>query len=318
MIFSWATVCQVVPVSGRLLEICPKPLKIFGLFPGRKSSVISWYLFGFAMDPFNRHSSSSSYSPFRAQWPPSSFSSSSYTTPANSVFRLPPSARSSISSTYSTSPSYLNSRKTGFTSPSPRRRRFEDPFTLSDSSSSSSGPSYPSALSPFRRSRKDKQDSTLSSSRFTSPPVVPTSATSKPIGTSGVSKLSRRIDSFLRTSEQTIDRVNRSRQGSRGPSGEPSFNGNHDGDISLSLSGRAFKSPSAVSIAIKADKQLAAMKNGNHKKGCDTSESLDNLDSDSDEDLCDISDDTSADLSKVGWLVLCIIKSEYLWIKVIE
>ena len=156
--------------------------------------------------------------------------------------------------------------------PSPRRRM------LDDLSESSSGASYSTGRS-FRSNRTSN-----STDRNIISPTISQS-----------SKLTKRIDNFLRTSDQTR-RVHTSRY--RGDPDSP--------ELSLSLSRRAQRSTSAASIAVKADKHLETLATSKKvtRTGGSTSESLDNLDSDSDESLDLVSDDTSADLSKVKLYLL--------------
>lgn len=171
-------------------------------------------------------------------------------------------------------------------SPSARRR------ILDDYSESSSSGIYSTGGSRYRSSRLTQEAS-------------PTSSQS--------SKLTRRIDSFLRTSEQTIDRVSRRPTTSR-------YVLPDSPDLSLSLSARgpAHRSTSAASIAVKAGKHLEALISPKKLTGTggSTSESLDNLDSDSDESL-DISDDTSADLSKVMRNINCGVFSKHILLLIV-
>lgn len=138
--------------------------------------------------------------------------------------------------------------------------------------------------------------------------------------------LSRQIDKFLKKSDHTLDRystVIKSRSssrvaGQRGRSLTPGGTLDTSPDRSLSLSCRAQNSTSAASIAVKAEKHLEALNVGvgliagktapiaereEDDLGSSSSDSFDDFDTDEDllrsGDVLDISDDTSADLSKV-------------------
>ena len=251
------------------------------------------------MDPYNRNSYPS---PYRPQWPPSSFINPTRSpstvfnnsnvsggglTYSTSVLGSVPSNglyNSSLSGSFSSigsGSSWFSPRE--LSSPTcPRRgtRRYDD---ASDSSGSSGRLTY-------KLDKAAKPTSTNPFSKVSPINSITCSETS--------SKLTRRIDTFLKNSEQTMDRVSRRNTTRIGmPDSSP--------DLSLSRSSLTRRSTSAVSIALKAGKHLKVL----NKKGkggaadCSTSESIDNLDSDSDEGVEYISDDTSADLSKVKLLV---------------
>ncbi|KAK4326611.1 hypothetical protein Pmani_002863 [Petrolisthes manimaculis] len=138
--------------------------------------------------------------------------------------------------------------------------------------------------------------------------------------------LSRQIDKFLKKSDHTLDRystVIKSRSssrvsGQRGRSLTPGGTLDTSPDRSLNLSCRAQRSTSAASIAVKAEKHLEALSLSMGPKarktapiaereeddlGNSSSDSFDEFDTDEDllrsGEVFDISDDTSADLSKV-------------------
>ncbi|KAK3877197.1 hypothetical protein Pcinc_018083 [Petrolisthes cinctipes] len=138
--------------------------------------------------------------------------------------------------------------------------------------------------------------------------------------------LSRQIDKFLKKSDHTLDRyssVIKSRSssrvsGQRGRSLTPGGTLDTSPDRSLNLSCRAQRSTSAASIAVKAEKHLEALSLSVGPKarktapiaereednlGSSSSNSFDEFDTDEDVlrsgEVFDISDDTSADLSKV-------------------
>ncbi|XP_063604341.1 titin-like isoform X2 [Penaeus indicus] len=134
------------------------------------------------------------------------------------------------------------------------------------------------------------------------------------------SSLSRQINQFLQKSDHALDRyakVVQSRSGSRAKSRTPGVRDDSP-DRSLALSYRSQRSTSAASIAVKAEKHLETLgRIGGGKKaapiaereedddlGSSSSEdSFDEFDTEHDvprsTDVFDISDDTSADLSKL-------------------
>ncbi|KAF2362553.1 hypothetical protein FHG87_006689 [Trinorchestia longiramus] len=220
---------------------------------------------------------------FRNQWPASSYAPARFPSP---VYGTPPIVYSPVGSTIPIGVSF-SSRSLASSRdlpPSPtyphRRGRYEDTFaSTSYTSTTSSSGRY--GHSPSTRTI-DPYDISIGGSSTSC---------------SHSSKLSRRIDSFLKTSEQTIERVSRRRG-----SGSSWITAPDSPDLSLSLSGRAYRSTSAASIAVKAKKHLNALNDCANKTsvaGCSTSDSLDDLDSDSDDGLNEVSDDTSADLSKL-------------------
>ncbi|KAG0722199.1 hypothetical protein GWK47_044954 [Chionoecetes opilio] len=121
--------------------------------------------------------------------------------------------------------------------------------------------------------------------------------------------LTRQIDKFLRKSDHALDRYSsllesRSSSGLAGRRGRSMTPGGSMGldspDASLSL--RAQRSTSAASIAVKAEKHLEALGPvGRRPTGpiVEREEDDDDLTSSSSDSLDDLSDDTSADLSKV-------------------
>ncbi|XP_070001516.1 titin homolog isoform X7 [Penaeus vannamei] len=137
------------------------------------------------------------------------------------------------------------------------------------------------------------------------------------------SSLSRQINQFLQKSDHALDRfakVVQSRSGSRAKSRTPGVRDDSP-DRSLALSYRSQRSTSAASIAVKAEKHLETLgrigSGGGSRKaapiaereedddlGSSSSEdSFDEFDTEHDvprsTDVFDISDDTSADLSKL-------------------
>ncbi|XP_064118361.1 nucleolar protein dao-5-like isoform X3 [Macrobrachium nipponense] len=149
------------------------------------------------------------------------------------------------------------------------------------------------------------------------------------------SGLTRQIDKFLKKSDHTLDRyhnVVQSRSGGmvggwrhRGKSMTPAGGREESPEPStLGLSYRSQRSTSAASIAVKAEKHLESLKSGDKAKRkstaaapiaeheedqldddlSSTDSSLDGFDTDDDvprsTDVFDISDDTSADLSKLS------------------
>ncbi|XP_047480354.1 microtubule-associated protein futsch-like isoform X4 [Penaeus chinensis] len=134
------------------------------------------------------------------------------------------------------------------------------------------------------------------------------------------SSLSRQINQFLQKSDHALDRfakVVQSRSGSRAKSRTPGVRDDSP-DRSLALSYRSQRSTSAASIAVKAEKHLETLgRIGSGRKaapiaereedddlGSSSSEdSFDEFDTEHDvprsTDVFDISDDTSADLSKL-------------------
>ncbi|XP_042238806.1 uncharacterized protein LOC121877237 isoform X2 [Homarus americanus] len=140
------------------------------------------------------------------------------------------------------------------------------------------------------------------------------------------SNLTRQIDKFLKKTDHMLDRytaIVESRSssglaGRRGKSLTPGRGLDDSPDPSLCLSHRAQRSTSAASIAVKAEKHLESLSRitgtkktapiAEHEEDGDldssSSESFDEFDTDNDvlrsNDVFDISDDTSADLSKLS------------------
>ncbi|XP_042862173.1 protein piccolo-like isoform X4 [Penaeus japonicus] len=134
------------------------------------------------------------------------------------------------------------------------------------------------------------------------------------------SSLSRQINQFLQKSDHALDRfakVVQSRSGSRARSKTPAVR-EESQERSLALSYRSQRSTSAASIAVKAEKHLETMgrigggkaapiaeREEDDDLGSSSSEdSFDEFDTEHDvprsTDVFDISDDTSADLSKLS------------------
>ncbi|XP_050714026.1 serine/arginine repetitive matrix protein 2-like isoform X3 [Eriocheir sinensis] len=118
--------------------------------------------------------------------------------------------------------------------------------------------------------------------------------------------LTRQIDKFLRKSDHALDRykgVLESRSssmlaGHRGRSATPGL-GVDSPDVSLSM--RAQRSASAASIAVKADKHFEALGSVGRRSAAPIAEHEedDDFDSSSSDSFDDLSEDTSADLSKL-------------------
>lgn len=191
----------------------------------------------------------------------------------------------SPSSSFDGADYYLGTRRSPALSPTPRRR-----FRPLDDEDEAPDPVVFNAGVTFRLGREAHVHRHVEVQPAHATPEAPSAA------------LTRQIDKFLRKSDHALDRYkgvleSRSSSTLAGRSVTPA-RGLDSPDISLSL--RAQRSTSAASIAVKAEKHLESLGTVGRRGAAPIAEhDEDDFDSSSSDSFDDLSEDTSADLSKV-------------------